>query len=530
MTSRILIVDDDELVLTGLASSLGDLGYQVITALSGPAALEQLEQEPVDAVLADMVLGEMDGLELLRRVHARHPTIPVLILTGHGTAANAVQALREGAVDYLQKPARPEEIARRLDAAIAARHLRDRLAAERELARQDATTRETRALRIERFDTAYRLVRGLGTELEPLLQLLVNIPPELVHTSSPEQREVFDRGVDRLRTLRALSMIPHDPPEVFDLRDTVAAALDAPLIHHLRAARPNVIVEVDRGSSVIRINGVPTLLRMAITSLVAAMLRALPSGGRLTIEILAEELTEPWGHLVQGASGTYGVVRLHTSVRLTDEELDHLFEPYAVESVVAGDGFALMRVLLCMRVHRGLSVVRTTPSPTGTELRLLFPLAPFLNTSTSTDKSAHPPAARPRRRVLVVDDAPHHRHHAVELLRALNCESDEAHSTSAALEKITENSGRNTPYDLVLVDLVLGEPTDGVDLLRRILELGGQCAVALMGGFADLTRIAEGRRAGAVTYLRKPLVAEALEDALEAAARIKAAQNGNPGT
>ncbi len=530
MTTRILIVDDDELVLTGLAASLEDLGYQVTGAASGAAALEQMERETPDAVLADMVLGEMDGLELLRRVRERHPSVPVLILTGHGTAANAVQALRDGAADYLQKPARPEDIARRLDAAIAARRLRDRLAAERELARQDATLRETRAVRAERFEVAHRLVRGLGAELDPLLRLLANLPTDLVRSWPPEQREALDRGLDRLRTLRALCQSPRDSAELFDLRDAVGAALDSPIIHDLRAARPDVIVEVDRGSSPLPATGDPATVRTAIGPLVAAMIRALTSGGRLTVELREEEHVDPWGHLVQGVSGTYGVIRLHTTARLTDEEMDHIFEPYAVSSIVSGDGLALMRVLLCMRAHRGLSLVRSTPSPAGTEIRLLFPRAwPAASTSAATGSGSTASAARPRRRVLVVDDAPHHRRHAVELLRSLNCESDEASSSADALDKISENCSRHTPYDLVLADLVLGEPTDGVDLLRQIVELGGQCPVALMGGFADLARITEGRRAGALAYLRKPLTADALEHVLDAAAQANAAHNTNPG-
>ncbi|MCX7819216.1 MAG: response regulator [Kiritimatiellae bacterium] len=530
MTTRLLIVDDDDLVLTGLAASLEDLGYQVSGANTGTAALEQLARDPVDAVIADMILGEMDGLELLRRIRARDPNIPVLILTGHGTAANAVEALRQGAADYIQKPARPDEIAQRVEAAIAAARLRHRLAAEREAARQEATIRETRAVRIERFEAALRLARGLAADLQGLIRLLEGLPAELVHAWPPEWREALNAGLDRLQTLRSVVTAPPETPETFDLCDALYAALDAPVIHHLRSARPGVILEVDRAPSPVRTSGHPALFRAALSPLVAAMLRALPSGGRLAIAIVEEEHVQPWGHLVQGASGNYGVVHLHTSARLTDEELDHFFEPYAVKSVISGDGFALTRILLCMRAHRGLSLVRLTPSPAGTEVRLLFPLAASSAPRPGPDSgSAQGTSARPRWRVLVVDDAPHHRRHAVELLRSLNCEPDEADSSATALRKISERCGGGAPYDLVLADLVLGEPTDGVDLLRQVIEFGRPCPVALMGGFADLARITEGRRAGALAYLRKPLTAEALEHTLDAAARLKAGENANPG-
>jgi len=326
-----------------------------------------------------------------------------------------------------------------------------------------------------------------------------------------------------------LNRTPRETSEPFDLRDSIAAALDAPVIHDLRAARPDVMLEVNRGSSPILAKGDPATLRATLTTLLAAMIRALPSGGQISIELREEDHVEPWGHLVRGASGTYGVICLHTSVRLSDEELDHCFEPYAVNSIVSGDGLALTRLLLCMRTHRGLSLVRTTPSPAGTELRLLFPIAEAPISSPAVDGRPETATAHPPRRVLVVDDSPHHRREAVELLQSLNCESEEAASSAAALAKIGENCSRNTPYDLVLVDLVLGEPTDGVDLLRQIVELGNQCPVALMGGFADLGRITEGRRAGALAYLRKPLALDALEHVLAAAARARATSNANPG-
>jgi DNA-binding NtrC family response regulator len=155
MNHHVLIVDDDELVLTGLASGLEREGYRTSTALSGQEALALLPDGDIDAVLADMVMDEMDGLELLDLVVQRHPQTPVLILTGHGTAENALLAMRRGAADYIQKPARAEEIARRIRDALDARQFQQRLREQHE------TDRERRAVRQAREEPAHGIALRL---------------------------------------------------------------------------------------------------------------------------------------------------------------------------------------------------------------------------------------------------------------------------------------------------------------------------------------------------------------------------------
>ena len=108
---RLLIVDDDEMVLSGLAATLEAEGYRVDTAPSGRIALERMEAHPFDLVLTDLVMEDTDGLALLRQVAERWPNVPVVVLTGHGTAASAMDAVRNGAADFIQKPAKSDEIA-----------------------------------------------------------------------------------------------------------------------------------------------------------------------------------------------------------------------------------------------------------------------------------------------------------------------------------------------------------------------------------------------------------------------------------
>jgi DNA-binding response OmpR family regulator len=106
--TRILIVDDEKNIRKTVAYALE--GYDVATAVNGEDALQQLQTQPADIVLLDLRMPGMDGLELLRHLATDYPQIRVIILTAHGTVENAIEAMKLGAIDFLQKPFSPQEI------------------------------------------------------------------------------------------------------------------------------------------------------------------------------------------------------------------------------------------------------------------------------------------------------------------------------------------------------------------------------------------------------------------------------------
>ncbi len=100
----ILIVDDDTALREGLAEALADLGHHPEQAATGEAALARVERGGIDAVLLDLRMPGMDGMEVLRRLRGRAEPPPVAVLTAVATAANTIEAMRLGAVDHLAKP------------------------------------------------------------------------------------------------------------------------------------------------------------------------------------------------------------------------------------------------------------------------------------------------------------------------------------------------------------------------------------------------------------------------------------------
>ena len=119
MKPRVVIVDDEERMAGVVAATLARVGYECEQCASGDAALAALEQHPADVVVTDWKMPGMDGLTLLRRLRARWPAMPVVLLTAYGSVPSAVAAMREGAFDYVTKPFDNDElralVARALD-------------------------------------------------------------------------------------------------------------------------------------------------------------------------------------------------------------------------------------------------------------------------------------------------------------------------------------------------------------------------------------------------------------------------------
>jgi CheY-like chemotaxis protein len=106
----ILVVDDEKNIRLTLSQSLESLGFPIQTAVNGEEALKKLEEAEFGLLLLDLKMPGMDGMEVLHRVRDRWPAIPVIIITAYGTIEFAVDAMKLGAVDFIQKPFSPREI------------------------------------------------------------------------------------------------------------------------------------------------------------------------------------------------------------------------------------------------------------------------------------------------------------------------------------------------------------------------------------------------------------------------------------
>src|SRR6187455_3791092 len=134
MALEVLVVDDEEDIRDLVSGVLQDEGYSVRSAGDSSAALDAIKDRRPSMVLLDVWLqgSRLDGLQLLQEIKRRDPTIPVLMISGHGNLDTAVAAVREGAVDFIEKPFEAERLIYLVDRATET----DRLRRENENLRQ----------------------------------------------------------------------------------------------------------------------------------------------------------------------------------------------------------------------------------------------------------------------------------------------------------------------------------------------------------------------------------------------------------
>ena len=108
--NRILVVDDDPLIRGSLYEMLRGQRFEVEMASDGAEAMHHLQRRPFQLVIADWKMPQVDGMSLLSHIKSRHPDVSVVLITGFGNITSAVDAIRQGAFDYLTKPIQPEEL------------------------------------------------------------------------------------------------------------------------------------------------------------------------------------------------------------------------------------------------------------------------------------------------------------------------------------------------------------------------------------------------------------------------------------
>ena len=120
---RVLLVDDEKDFIDALSDRLAGRGLETDVAYDGMSAIELVRVNEYDAIVLDMVLPGMDGIETLKRVLEIDADLQVILLTAHGTVQSGVEAVKEGAADFLQKPSPLADILSRIQTAAAKKML-----------------------------------------------------------------------------------------------------------------------------------------------------------------------------------------------------------------------------------------------------------------------------------------------------------------------------------------------------------------------------------------------------------------------
>ncbi len=112
---NVLIVDDEQEFLETVAERLANRGFTVDTALNGAEALAKIDQKVFDAIVLDLLMPGIDGMETLKRALQKKPELQIILLTGHATLQSGIEAIKLGALDFLEKPVDIELLAQKIN-------------------------------------------------------------------------------------------------------------------------------------------------------------------------------------------------------------------------------------------------------------------------------------------------------------------------------------------------------------------------------------------------------------------------------
>jgi DNA-binding NtrC family response regulator len=207
--ARILVVDDDPLTLKLLAKTLGLAGYEVVTAESGARALECLTSQVFDAAVVDLRMPEIGGLELLREIKRHASAVEVIMTTAYPEVSTAVEALKQGAYDYLQKPLNLDELRQRMARAVEHRFLRGQVHTLRDRLGERLVVKE---------------LVGVSASMTRLKELIAQVAgsdaPVLVEGQSGTGKELVAAAIHRLSKRSREPFIPVNcgaiPPDLME--------------------------------------------------------------------------------------------------------------------------------------------------------------------------------------------------------------------------------------------------------------------------------------------------------------------------
>ncbi len=182
----VLVVDDESSVRSSLEMALGKAGYLTRTAASGNDALNILKKQSVDIVLSDLKMPDGDGMDLLRAIKNDHPNIEVILLTGYGTIEKAVDAMKDGAYDFITKPFKKAVILGAVERAV-----------ERQLLTQENKYLKAQLGSMKSYDT----IIGNSQALRDVLAMVERVAPltstVLISGASGTGKELIARAIHR---------------------------------------------------------------------------------------------------------------------------------------------------------------------------------------------------------------------------------------------------------------------------------------------------------------------------------------------
>ncbi|TAJ72535.1 MAG: response regulator [Phenylobacterium sp.] len=484
---RLMIVDDEAANLEALQSTLSGQGYEVAGFTDPTAALAAFQRDAFDLLLTDLVMPGIGGMTLMHELRARDPDLAVVIMTGEGSITSAVEAMREGAMDYVLKPLRLSTLLPVISRALTVRELRrenarleqglrartaeleqaleevDRQAAERVLAEQAL-------MQAQKVEAIGRLTGGVAHDFNNLLTPIIGYLELLQRTideTEPHRRfvdtalEAAHRGAKVAGHLLAFSRTQRLNLRAVDVDATLRSS-DGLLRHALSA---EFVLEMDLAAGPVWSNSDTTQLELAVLNLVVNARDAMPDGGAIRLRTRSD--TEAVTIEVNDA-GT----------GMSPEVLARATEPFFTTKAHQGSGLGLAQVAAFARQCGGTCQIESTPGA-GTTVRIVLPRAEA--PAAEPPARAAPPTAPPGHglSVVVIDDDDQVRQILCDGLYSEGFAVRSASNGASGLAMVDAD-----PPDAVVLDYAMPGMT-GAEVAHRMRARHPHLPIVFCSGYAD---------------------------------------------
>ena len=357
-TYKILIIDDEEVVLDSCTLILDGSGHQLATASNGALGLELLEEFQPDLVFVDLKMPGIPGLEVIERLHAADPTIVTVVITGFATVSSAVEAMKQGAYDFLPKPFTPDEF----------RLITQRGLEKRKLVLETIALRKEKEMLRENF--AAIVSHELKAPLGAVQQNLYNLAYELSDVTTEDQKRRLERMKTRIADLLGLihtwlRVISTDIASIKDhfepisVITIVSKAVESVLLH---ATRKDIEFVTSLEEPLSYVYGEEGTLTEAIVNICNNAIKYSHVGSK--IKIKAEE------------RDNYVVISVSdTGIGISEEDLPFIFDDFysgrSDQSAERGCGLGLALSRRIVETHNGsISAVSELGKGSTFEIRL----------------------------------------------------------------------------------------------------------------------------------------------------------------